>query len=86
MTVERQVAAQNPGLAPIINLPSRDSHGAVPVAEWDIKGESPCLVSFCRKTLEMGVFQGVRAYVEALEWLSWLRNGAGKEGKKCREG
>src|SRR5712691_3754197 len=42
MTVERQVAAQNRGLAPIISIPSRDlsldSHGAVSVAEWDIKG------------------------------------------------
>jgi len=43
---------------------------------------SPWLVSFCRETLEMGVFQGVRAYAEALEWLSWLRSGTDQEGKK----
>src|SRR6266852_5596248 len=42
------------------------------------------LASFCRETLEMGVFQGVRAYAEALEWLSWLRSGTDQEGKKCR--
>src|SRR5258708_22359241 len=40
------------------------------------------LASFCRETLEMGVFQGVRAYAEALEWLSWLRSGTDQEGKK----
>src|SRR6266478_757736 len=40
------------------------------------------LDSFCRETLEMGVFQGVRAYAEALEWLSWLRSGTDQEGKK----
>ena len=44
------------------------------------------LASFCRETLEMGVFQGVRAYAEALEWLSWLRSGTDQEGKKCRGG
>src|SRR2546422_4367029 len=44
------------------------------------------LDSFCRETLEMGVFQGVRAYAEALEWLSWLRSGTDQEGKKCRGG
>src|SRR5260370_31923206 len=34
----------------------------------------------------MGVFQGVRAYAEALEWLAWLRSGTDQEGKKCRGG
>src|SRR6266571_2584706 len=43
---------------------------------------SSSLASFCRETLEMGVFQGVRAYAEALEWLSWLRSGTDQEGKK----
>ena len=49
-------------------------------------GHQRPLASFCRETLEMGVFQGVRAYVEALEWLSWLRSGTDQEGKKCRGG
>ena len=40
------------------------------------------LASFCRETLGKGVFQGVRAYAEALEWLSWLRSGTDQEGKK----
>ena len=42
------------------------------------------LASFCRETLEMGVFQGVRAYAEALEWLSWLRSGTDQRGHQLR--
>jgi hypothetical protein len=38
------VAARNRRLALPINILSRASYGAVPVAEWDIKGDSPCLV------------------------------------------
>jgi hypothetical protein len=34
----------------------------------------------------MAVFQGVRTYAEALEWLSWVGKGADKEIKKSRRG
>jgi len=40
------VAAQNRRLALITYILSRDSHGAVPVASRDIKGDSPCLVAY----------------------------------------
>src|SRR5438309_9111283 len=57
---EGAVKGYNPG------KPGRPSHVYHTYFAANIR-----LASFCRETLEMGVFQGVRAYAEALEWLSW---------------
>src|SRR5258708_33809403 len=77
-TVARREIFHKPRLS---RAPREPPVAAVQHGNWFQKGKN-WLTSFCRETLEMGVFQGVRAYAEALEWLSWLRSGTDQEGKK----
>src|SRR5437016_7416992 len=76
--------------APPAADPGRRHQRTTTGSAWSLQDSPEELIvqldSFCRETLEMGVFQGVRAYAEALEWLSWLRSGTDQEGKKCRGG